>query len=147
MLIISECRKCNADKFTCPVKIELSKKLHLAGIKERLKFKCSSWYQHLKYKRGDKVEFHFIENGEFGGEISGETLIGMIVDISKKKPVYIVMIDKANRAKIDSDYSAYDRFVSPCDESGGFIYPDEDSQFFKVPVKESLIVNKCTTQP
>jgi hypothetical protein len=140
MLIIPQCRSCNADKTTCLIKLELSKKLQKAGIKERLKYKCKEWQKHLKYKVGDKVVFHFIEEGERGGELSGETLTGIISDISKKKPIYMVVIDKENRHKIDKEYSAYDRFVMPCTESGDFEFTEADAAYFTVPVKESLII-------
>lgn len=139
MLIITECRTCNADKVTCPIKIGLRKKLQKAGIKDRLKYKCKDWQKHLEYKIGDKVDFHFIEKGDQGGELSGETLTGTIIDVSKKKPVYMVVIDKENRKLIDKEYSAYDRFVTPCGENGEFVYPEEDSNFYHVPVKEELI--------
>lgn len=137
MLIINECRTCNADKVTCPIRIELQKKL--TGIKERLKYKCKGWLQHLEYKVGDKVVFHFIEHGEHGSELSGETLTGTIIDVSKKKPVYMVVIDKENRALIDKEYSLYDRFVSPCGENGEFEWSEGEASFFQVPVKEELI--------
>lgn len=138
MLIIPQCRSCNADKSTCPIKAQLSKKLQEAGIKERLKYKCKEWQKHLKYKVGDKVVFHFIENGERGGELSGETLTGIISDISKKKPIYMVVIDKENRGKIDKEFSAYDRFVTPYSDEG--YVSEEEASHFMVPVKEDLIV-------
>lgn len=137
MLIINECRTCNAEKATCPIKAELQKKL--TGIKERLRYKCKGWQRHLEYKIGDKITFHFIEKGEHGGELSGETLTGRIIDVSKKKPVHMVVIDAENRKLIDKEFSAYDRFVTPCGENGEFVYPEEESNFFHVPVKEELI--------
>lgn len=137
MLIINECRTCNADKSTCPIRIELQKKI--SGIKERLKYKCKSWQKYLQYKVGDKITFHFIEKGEYGSEISGETLTGTIIDVSKKKPVYMVVINKENRNMIDKEFSAYDRFVTPCGENGEYVWPEEDHSFFYVPVKEELI--------
>lgn len=139
MLLINECRTCNADKTTCPVALVLRKKLEKAGIKERLRYKCKDWQKHLKYKVGDKITFHFIEKGDYGGELSGETLTGTISDISKKRPVYIVIIDKENRALIDKEYTTYDRFVTPCEENGDFRYPNEEANFFSVPVREDFI--------
>lgn len=136
MLIINECRTCNADHKTCPIKAELKKKL--SGIKERLKYKCTGWQKHLEYKVGDKITFHFIENGEYGSELSGETLTGTIIDISKKRPVYIVMIDRDNRNKIDPEYSLYDKRVSPYSEDG-FDFDHITPTHFTVPVKEELI--------
>lgn len=137
MLIITECRTCNADKATCPIRTELQKKL--TGIKENLKYKCKVWQKYLQYKKGDKIIFHFIKKGEHGGELSGETLTGRIIDVSKKKPVYMVVIDAENRKLIDKEYSLYDRFVTPCGENGEFVWPEEDSNFYHVPVKEELI--------
>ena len=139
MLIINECRTCNADNTTCPVKQELRDKLQNAGIKERIKYKCSDWQKHLKYKIGDKISFRFVENGHFRGELSEETLAGTIIDISKKRPIYMVVIDKANRNLIDKEFTAYDRFVTPYAEDGVYI-SEEEAQYFTVPVKESLIV-------
>lgn len=137
MLIITECRRCNADKATCPIRTGL--RIKLTNVKERMKYKCTGWRQHLEYKIGDKITFHFIEQGEYGGELSGETLTGTIIDVSKKKPVYMVVIDKENRALIDKEYSLYDRFVSPCGENGDFEWSEEEASFFQVPVKEELI--------
>lgn len=136
MLIINECRTCNADKATCPIRIGL--RIKLANIKERLRYKCTGWQQHLEYKIGDKISFHFIEHGEHGGELSGETLVGTIVDISKKRPVYIVMIDRENRDKIDPEYSLYNKLVSPY-SAEGFDFDCNDPNYFTVPVKEELI--------
>lgn len=136
MLIINECRTCNADKATCPIRIELQKKL--TGIKERLKYKCKGWQQHLKYKVGDKINFHFIEDVGDGSELSGETLAGTIIDFSKKRPVYMVVIDKENRKLIDKEFSAYDRFVSAYSETGEYV-SDPEAVLFLVPVKEELI--------
>lgn len=136
MLIINECRACNADKATCPIRTEL--RLKLSNIRERLKFKCAGWQKHLQYKIGDKINFHFIEKGEHGSELSGETLTGKIIDISKKRPVYFVVIDKDNRRLIDKDYSAYDRFVTPYGEDGRYV-SDEEADYYQVPVKEYLI--------
>lgn len=138
MLIITECRTCNADKATCPIKTGLREKLHKAGIKERFKFKCKEWSKHLMYKIGDKVVFHFIENGVHGGELSGETLTGTIIDVSKKRPVYVVVINQENRSLIDAEYSAYDRFVTPYSEDGSCV-TEEEANYFQVPVKEELI--------
>lgn len=138
MLIINECRTCNADKSTCPIKTGLREKLQKAGIKERFKYKCNGWQKHLMYKVGDKIIFHFIENGEHGGELSGETLTGTIIDVSKKRPVYMVVIDKENRNMIDKEYSAYDRFVAPYSETGAYV-SEEEAIYFQVPVKEGLI--------
>lgn len=137
MLIITECRICNADKSTCPIKTGLREKLQNAGIKDRMKYKCKEWAKHLAYKLGDKIIFHFIENGEHGGELSGETLTGTIIDISKKRPIYTVVIDKVNRNLIDKEFSAYDRFVTPYSETE--FVSEEDANFFTVPVKEELI--------
>lgn len=142
MLIINECRTCNADKTTCPIAIGLRNRLSKAGIKERLRYKCKDWQKHLKYKMGDKITFHFIENGEHGGELSGETLTGTIIDISKKKPVYIVVIDQENRNKNDAEYTAYDKRVSPyCETNDDSIFDAffSDATHFTVPVKEELI--------
>lgn len=136
MLIINECRTCNADKATCPIRIGIQKKL--AGIKERLQYRCKAWYQHLEYKVGDKINFHFIEHGEHGAELSGETLTGTIIDISKKKPVYIAVIDRENRNKIDPEYSLYDKRVSSYSEDG-FDFDYKTPTHFTVPVKEELI--------
>lgn len=134
MLIISECRRCNANRATCPIRNELRKKLD--GIKERLKYKCISWQEHLKYKVGDKVEFQFIEYSSDSPrlwELSAETLVGVIISLGKKRPVYQVMIDKVNRNKIDPDKANYDKYVIPHD-----IF-DSESMFFVVPVKEEFI--------
>lgn len=141
MLIISECRTCNADKSTCPVAIGLREKLNKAGIKDLLKYKCKDWQKHLKYKAGDKVIFHFIESSSenWRGGLSGETLTGIIIEHSKKKPVYMVMIDKENRRLIDKEFTNYDKYVTPYSEEGIYI-SDEDAQYFLVPVKEELIV-------
>jgi hypothetical protein len=138
MLIINECRTCNADTHTCPIRVALKDKLQKAGIKERLKYKCNDWPKHMEYKVGEKITFHFIENGQLGGELSGETLTGVIVDASKKKPTYMVVIDKENRRLIDKEFSAYDRFVTPYSEGGEYVSDDEAS-YFQVPVKEELI--------
>jgi hypothetical protein len=136
MLVINECRTCNADKATCPIKKGLQDKLK--GIKERLKYRCKGWQQHLKYKVGDKVVFHFIEYGEHGGELSGETLTGKIFDISKKSPVYQVIIDQENRNKIDPEFSNYDKYVSPYHEDV-FDFHFKEPTHYTVPVKEQLI--------
>lgn len=138
MLIINECRTCNADKVTCPIRMSLKDKLQKAGVKEHLKYKCNGWVKHLGYDVGDKISFHFIERGEHGGELSGETLTGTIIDVSKKRPVYLVMIDQENRNKIDKEYSAYDRFVSPYSDEG-FVFDHKEPTHFTVPVKEELI--------
>lgn len=139
MLIITQCRTCNVDKNTCPIKAELSSKLKQSGIKVPLRYKCNEWRKYLKYKVGDKVEFHFIEKSHYGGELSGETLTGRIIDMSKKKPVYMVVIDGKNRNLIDKEFSLYDRFVTPCGENGEFAFPHDITNFFHVPVKEDLI--------
>jgi hypothetical protein len=136
MLIINECRTCNADKETCPIRTGL--RIKLANIKERLKYKCKGWQKHLEYNIGDKISFHFIEHGEHGGELSGETLTGVVVDINKKRPVYYVMIDQDNRNLIDPEYSIYDKYVQPyvtIEDGYGIDHPG----FYTVPVKEELI--------
>lgn len=147
MLLINECRTCNADKTTCPVALGLRKKLESAGIKERLKYKCKDWQKHLKYKVGDKVEFHFVEYSPewHRGELSGETITGTIIEHGKKKPVYIVVIDKENRSKIDKEFTRYDRFVTPYSESGEYI-SEAEANVFSVPVKESLITGLSDNQ-
>lgn len=137
MLLINECRTCNADRSTCPVATGLRKKLEDAGIKDRLRYKCKDWQKHLKYKVGDKVDFYFIEKGHYGSELSGETLTGVIIEISKKRPVYFVVIDKENRNMINKEYTLYDRFVMPYSE-GGYV-SEEEATHFQVPVKEDLI--------
>lgn len=111
-----------------------------AGIKDRLRYKCKDWQKHLKYKVGDKVEFHFIEYSEYvlEGQLSGETLIGTIVEISKKRPVYFVVIDKENWGKIDEEYTKYARFAMPYSKTGEFVSMEE-AEFFQLPVKEDLI--------
>jgi hypothetical protein len=145
MLLINECRTCNADKTTCPVALGLRKKLEKAGIKERLRYRCREWQKHLKYKVGDKVEFHFVEYSPewHQGELSGETLVGTIVDTGKKGPVYFVVIDQENRNKIDSEFTKYDKLVWPYHE------PADDDSFnaffgeptlYTVPVREKLII-------
>lgn len=135
MLIINECRTCNADKATCPIRTELQKKL--VGIKERLKYKCKEWRQHVLYKVGDKIEFTFLEfSTEYatGYEKSEEVLKGEITYIGKKKPVYQVLIDKENRDKINPERTGYDKFVTTHD------FFEEAPTLFEVPVKESFII-------
>jgi hypothetical protein len=138
MLLINECRTCNADKRTCPVAVGLRKNLESAGIKDRLRYKCKDWQKHLKYKVGDKITFHFIEKAHYGSELSGETLTGTIVDISKKRPVYFAIIDKENRNKIDEEYSSYHRYAMPYSLTGEYVSM-EDAEYFQVPVREDLI--------
>lgn len=134
MLIINECRTCNADKATCPIRTGL--RIKLANIKERLKYRCTGWRQHLKYKIGDKVEFHFIEYSSESPrlwELNPEPLVGIIVSVSKKRPVYQVVIDKANRDRINPDRAHYDKYVMPHD-----VFETEPTHF-DVPVKEEFI--------
>jgi hypothetical protein len=134
MVIISECRTCNADKATCPIRTGL--RIKLANIKERLKYKCTGWQAHLKYKVGDKIEFHFIEYSSDSPrlwELSVETLIGVIISVSKKRPIYQVMIDKENRAMIKPERDHYDKYVMPHDVF------EESPTHFDVPVKEKYI--------
>lgn len=138
MLYIKECKTCNADKNTCPIRNELSGALKSIGIRQRLVYKCREWQKHLKYKVGDKIVFYFIERGFRGGEWSGETLEGVIYDISKKRPVYMVRIDTANRNLIDKEYSNYDKYVNEEEEWDG--EGSIKTGFFTVPVKEELIV-------
>lgn len=136
MLIITECRFCNADKNTCQIKLALSAKLRHGGIKETLRYRCSSWKGFLKYKIGDKVDFHFIEyslESNTGWELSGDTLVGEIVGINKKKAIYEVKIDKENRNKIDGEYTTYEKYLMPVD------FLEEEPTAFVVPVKEEFI--------
>lgn len=138
MLIIKECRFCNADKDSCPIRNDLRQKV--SGIKERLTFKCVAWKKHLKYSIGDKIQFYFIERGHFGGETSGDTLTGEIYDVSNKRPTYMVRIDTENRNKIDKEYSNYDKYVNEEEEWDG--EGSAKTGFFTVPVKEELIDKK-----
>jgi hypothetical protein len=148
MLIISECRFCNADKTTCPIKQGMSERLRVAGIKDRLKYRCKEWTKHRKYQVGDWVVFHFIERSSESGyraETSGETITGQIVDVSKKKPIYFVQFDAEGFAKIDPAYTGYGKYViemEDYDEVRGLF----KTGFYQAPVRESLIMYK-TEQP
>lgn len=135
MLIINECRTCNADKATCPIRTGL--RIKLANVKERLQYKCKDWRHHLKYKVGDKIEFHFLEfttESASGWKLSEEPLVGTITYLSKKKPLYQVLIDKENRDQIDSEFTLYDKYVIPHD------FFEEVPILFEVPVKEEFII-------
>lgn len=134
MLIIPQCRFCNADKTTCPIKQDLKKKLQKARITEPLRYKCVKWREYALYKPGDTIRFYFLElNPEGGMEESGEYLQGVIESISKVKPVYLVKIDQENRNKIDPEYAKYDKYVHD--------YYGEDG-FYLLPVREQYILNK-----
>lgn len=60
--------------------------------------------------------------------------MGIVIGISKKRPVYYVTIDKENRNKIDPEFAYYDKHVTPHD------YTDPNPTEFDVPVKEEFIL-------
>lgn len=153
MLIISECRFCNKDKSTCEIKLSLRDRLQKSGITEPLKYKCGEWKKHLKYQIGDEAEFHFIERDEdsYGGyagtQHSGETVVGKIIEVSKRKPIYFVRINQENRNKIDPDWVSKKYIDMIMEEEDWEAYVgDGKTGFFQLPVKESLIVNIVTNE-
>lgn len=86
--------------------------------------------------------WNIAQNGA-AGELSGETLTGTVIDTSQKRPVYIVMIDKDNRNKIDSEFTKYDKLVHPYYEQNNDDSYDAffgEPTHFSVPVREKLII-------
>lgn len=141
MLIIPQCRFCNANKATCSIKQGLKRKLQDAGIKEPMRYICHGWRAHVKYAVGDVIEFAYLVYGDMGYERAEETLTGKIVELNKKRPIYIVTITQDEYNKIDKDYTRYHEKITrygTYDNEYGF----RETEFMGAPVMENLIIRK-----
>lgn len=139
MLIIPQCRFCNANKATCPIKQGLKAKLQEAGIKERLRYSCVGWRKHLKYSVGDRVEFTFLVHDGDRLMPEGQILSGTIRRIAKKKPIYIVGITAEMFERIDTKHTNYRQIIDPLDDWNLGSPVDVE---YDAPVWESLILRK-----
>lgn len=139
MLIIPQCRFCNADKTTCEIKQGLKRRLQQAGIKDRLRYSCGSWRHHLKYSIGDHIEFTFwVHDGERLIP-EGTILSGIIRRIANKKPFYIVGITSEMFERIDQRHVHYRQIIDPLDDWDLDAPADVE---YNAPVRENLVLRK-----
>lgn len=142
MLIIPQCRFCNANKATCSIKQGLKAKLQEVSITEPLRYLCKSWQNHLKYKVGDVVVFDYLIFGHHGYERAEAELTGTIVGISTKKPVYIVSLTQDEFAKIDPFITDYHKKIRTYEYWDAQLCEVVTHDFLGAPVAENLILRK-----